>query len=82
MKFCQYFVVFVNFQLMKVTFRVEFIKLFNFIQVQTKDGYLVALQRLSSRNKDLGGQMGPPVLLQHGLFMVNLHFILLMFPLH
>jgi hypothetical protein len=67
---------------MKVTFRVDFIKLFNFIQVQTKDGYLVALQRLSSRNKDLGGQRGPPVLLQHGLFMVNLLFILLMFPLH
>ncbi|KAG6761353.1 hypothetical protein POTOM_034568 [Populus tomentosa] len=39
--------------------------------VQTKDGYLVALQRLSSRNKDLGGQMGPPVLLQHGLFMAG-----------
>ncbi|KAJ6345787.1 hypothetical protein OIU78_008447 [Salix suchowensis] len=39
--------------------------------VQTKDGYLVALHRVSSRNKDQGGQRGPPVLLQHGLFMAG-----------
>ncbi|CAK7330007.1 unnamed protein product [Dovyalis caffra] len=39
--------------------------------VQTKDGYLVALQRVSSYNKDLRGQRGPPVLLQHGLFMAG-----------
>ncbi|KAE8008039.1 hypothetical protein FH972_004588 [Carpinus fangiana] len=38
--------------------------------VQTKDGYLLALQRVSSsRAGDMKEQRGPPVLLQHGLFM-------------
>ncbi|ESR36158.1 triacylglycerol lipase 1 [Citrus sinensis] len=37
--------------------------------VQTKDGYLLALQRVSSRNGNLRVQCGPPVLLVHGLFM-------------
>ncbi|TXG64206.1 hypothetical protein EZV62_011200 [Acer yangbiense] len=37
--------------------------------IQTNDGYLLALQRVSSRNSDLRVQPGPPVLLQHGLFM-------------
>lgn len=37
--------------------------------VQTKDGYLLGLQRVSSPGRDLRVQRGPPVLLQHGLFM-------------
>ncbi|KAJ4837477.1 sphingosine N-acyltransferase subunit lip1 [Turnera subulata] len=37
--------------------------------IQTKDGYLLALQRVSSSNGGLRMQRGPPVLLQHGLFM-------------
>ncbi|KAK4792277.1 hypothetical protein SAY86_022712 [Trapa natans] len=37
--------------------------------IQTKDGYLLALQRVSSSNPELRIQPGPPVLLQHGLFM-------------
>lgn len=43
---------------------------FNLFQVQTKDGYLLALQRVSSPTVNLGSQPGPPVLLLHGLFMV------------
>ncbi|GAV62311.1 Abhydro_lipase domain-containing protein, partial [Cephalotus follicularis] len=39
--------------------------------IQTKDGYVLALQRVSSRNGDLRVQSGPPVLLQHGLFMAG-----------
>ncbi|KAB1997432.1 hypothetical protein E1A91_D12G023000v1 [Gossypium mustelinum] len=39
--------------------------------VQTKDGYLLALQRVSSRSGDLKVQQGHPVLLQHGLFMAG-----------
>ncbi|KAF8406257.1 hypothetical protein HHK36_008342 [Tetracentron sinense] len=39
--------------------------------VQTKDGYLLALQRVSSRTGDVKVQPGPPVLLQHGLFMAG-----------
>ncbi|KAK2664970.1 hypothetical protein Ddye_003544 [Dipteronia dyeriana] len=37
--------------------------------VQTNDGYLLTLQRVSSRNSNLRVQPGHPVLLQHGLFM-------------
>ncbi|KAH7575329.1 hypothetical protein JRO89_XS02G0085100 [Xanthoceras sorbifolium] len=37
--------------------------------IQTNDGYLLALQRVSSRNSNQRVQPGPPVLLQHGLFM-------------
>lgn len=37
--------------------------------VQTKDGYLLTLQRVSSRKGDLRTRPGRPVLLQHGLFM-------------
>ncbi|KAJ6896333.1 hypothetical protein NC651_022521 [Populus alba x Populus x berolinensis] len=40
--------------------------------VQTKDGYLVALQRLSSRNKDLGGQMRPLVQLELLLYSLKI----------
>ncbi|KAL3515327.1 hypothetical protein ACH5RR_022229 [Cinchona calisaya] len=37
---------------------------------ETKDGYLLGLQRVSSsRSGDLRGQLGPPVLLLHGLMM-------------
>ncbi|KAM7251193.1 hypothetical protein ACFE04_023076 [Oxalis oulophora] len=36
--------------------------------IQTSDGYLLALQRVSSSNRDLRLSTGPPVLLQHGLF--------------
>ncbi|XP_065870853.1 triacylglycerol lipase 1-like [Euphorbia lathyris] len=39
--------------------------------VQTRDGYLLGLQRISSRNVGLRLQRGPPVLLQHGLFMAG-----------
>ncbi|KAI3413113.1 Lipase [Psidium guajava] len=39
--------------------------------LQTKDGYLLALQRVSSGSRDLWAQRGPPVLLQHGLFMAG-----------
>ncbi|KAJ8763469.1 hypothetical protein K2173_002352 [Erythroxylum novogranatense] len=39
--------------------------------IQTKDGYLLALQRVSSRNANLRASLGPPVLLQHGLFMAG-----------
>ncbi|KAF8377599.1 hypothetical protein HHK36_030981 [Tetracentron sinense] len=38
---------------------------------QTKDGYLLGLQRVSSRTGDLKVQPGPPILLQHGLFVVD-----------
>ncbi|PPD83324.1 hypothetical protein GOBAR_DD19739 [Gossypium barbadense] len=41
------------------------------LNVQTKDGYLLALQRVSSRSGDLKVQQGHPVLLQHGLFMAG-----------
>ncbi|XP_044479749.1 triacylglycerol lipase 1-like isoform X1 [Mangifera indica] len=37
--------------------------------IQTKDGYLLGLQRVSSSNANLKVQRGPPVLLLHGLFM-------------
>lgn len=37
--------------------------------IQTKDGYLLAIQRVSSRAGDVTVQRGPPILLQHGLFM-------------
>ncbi|XP_031383711.1 triacylglycerol lipase 1 isoform X2 [Punica granatum] len=37
--------------------------------VQTKDGYLLALHRVSSSGQNLRAQRGRPVLLQHGLFM-------------
>ncbi|OMO73985.1 Alpha/beta hydrolase-1 [Corchorus capsularis] len=37
--------------------------------VETKDGYILALQRVSSGSGDLRVQRGHPVLLQHGLFM-------------
>ncbi|CAN1802799.1 Triacylglycerol lipase 1 [Linum perenne] len=40
-------------------------------QIETTDGYLLALQRVSSRNGNISLNRGPPVLLQHGLFMVN-----------
>lgn len=36
---------------------------------QTKDGFLLGLQRVSSSTINLGAQSGPPVLLLHGLFM-------------
>ncbi|XP_012075971.1 triacylglycerol lipase 1 isoform X2 [Jatropha curcas] len=39
--------------------------------IQTKDGYLLALQRVSSRNGNLRLQSSSPVLLQHGLFMAG-----------
>ncbi|XP_050208741.1 triacylglycerol lipase 1 [Mercurialis annua] len=37
--------------------------------IETKDGYLLALQRVSSRHADIKMTRGTPVLLQHGLFM-------------
>ncbi|CAN0878880.1 Triacylglycerol lipase 1 [Linum grandiflorum] len=37
--------------------------------IETTDGYLLALQRVSSRNGNISSNRGPPVLLQHGLFM-------------
>ncbi|XP_017971739.1 PREDICTED: triacylglycerol lipase 1 [Theobroma cacao] len=39
--------------------------------VQTKDGYILALHRVSSRSGDLRVQQSHPVLLQHGLFMAG-----------
>lgn len=56
------------------------------LQIQTKDGFLLGLQRVSSSSPRIeyahaAGQRGPPVLLLHGLFMVpslthlNLPFI-------
>lgn len=39
--------------------------------IQTEDGYLLALQRVASRIGNLRVQPGPPVLLQHGLFMAG-----------
>ncbi|KAL7598733.1 hypothetical protein Lser_V15G24566 [Lactuca serriola] len=38
---------------------------------QTKDGFLLGLQRVSSGILNLGAQTGPPVLLLHGLFMAG-----------
>lgn len=38
-------------------------------QIQTKDGFLLGLQRVSSCDGDLEKQKGPPILLLHGLFM-------------
>lgn len=47
-------------------------------QIQTKDGFLLGLQRVSSSSLGLGydGERGPPVLLLllHGLFMVTSSF--------
>uniref|UniRef100_A0A9I9DGZ3 Partial AB-hydrolase lipase domain-containing protein n=1 Tax=Cucumis melo TaxID=3656 RepID=A0A9I9DGZ3_CUCME len=40
-------------------------------KIQTKDGFLLGLQRVSSRNGDLEKQKGPPILLLHGLFMAG-----------
>lgn len=37
--------------------------------VETRDGYLLALQRVSSSTGNISKQGGPPVLLQHGLFL-------------
>ncbi|KFK39999.1 hypothetical protein AALP_AA3G316900 [Arabis alpina] len=39
--------------------------------IETKDGYILALQRVASRNQSLKLEYGPPVLLQHGLFMAG-----------
>ncbi|KAL8160556.1 hypothetical protein V2J09_002093 [Rumex salicifolius] len=39
--------------------------------VQTEDGYLLALQRVTSPSEELRLRTGPPVLLQHGLFMAG-----------
>ncbi|CAH1443559.1 unnamed protein product [Lactuca virosa] len=39
------------------------------IKAQTKDGFLLGLQRVSSGILNLGAQTAPPVLLLHGLFM-------------
>ncbi|XP_010028409.2 triacylglycerol lipase 1 [Eucalyptus grandis] len=39
--------------------------------VETKDGYLLALQRVSFGNREFGAEGAPPVLLQHGLFMAG-----------
>ncbi|GAA0153862.1 lipase [Lithospermum erythrorhizon] len=38
---------------------------------QTEDGYLLGLQRVSSRSGIVQNQKGPPVLLVHGLFMAG-----------
>ncbi|KAA8545816.1 hypothetical protein F0562_020733 [Nyssa sinensis] len=40
-------------------------------KIQTKDGYLLGLQRVSSRIGNLRAQRGHPVLLQHGLFLAG-----------
>ncbi|XP_038705883.1 triacylglycerol lipase 1 isoform X2 [Tripterygium wilfordii] len=40
-------------------------------KIQTKDGYLLGLQRVSSQVKNLRIQRGPPVLLLHGFFMAG-----------
>ncbi|XP_010530730.1 PREDICTED: triacylglycerol lipase 1 [Tarenaya hassleriana] len=39
--------------------------------IQTEDGYILALQRVTSRTDRLRLRPGPPVLLQHGLFMAG-----------
>lgn len=55
--------------------------LFDCFQTQTKDGFLLGLQRVSSspsssslRRGYAGGERGSPVLLLHGLFMVTTAF--------
>lgn len=40
------------------------------LQAHTEDGFLLGLQRVSSRSSYIRGQSGPPVLLLHGLAMV------------
>ncbi|XP_004136959.1 triacylglycerol lipase 1 [Cucumis sativus] len=40
-------------------------------KIQTKDGFLLGLQRVSSRDGELEKQKGPPILLLHGLFMAG-----------
>ncbi|KAK6775867.1 hypothetical protein RDI58_026868 [Solanum bulbocastanum] len=40
-------------------------------QTKTKDGFLLGLQRVSSRSTIVRGEMGLPVLLIHGLFMAG-----------
>ncbi|GKB29006.1 triacylglycerol lipase 1 [Tanacetum coccineum] len=40
-----------------------------YFETQTKDGFLLGLQRVSTSTINLGVQSGPPVLLLHGLFM-------------
>ncbi|KAI9127590.1 hypothetical protein K1719_000583 [Acacia pycnantha] len=41
------------------------------ITIETKDGFLLALHRVSSSHPANAGQRGLPVLLQHGLFMAG-----------
>jgi hypothetical protein len=41
------------------------------LQVHTNDGYLLALQCISYPTGNIREQLDHPVLLQHGLFMVN-----------
>lgn len=44
-----------------------------YFQIETKDGFLLGLQRVSSSSPRIGyaEERGPPVLLLHGLFMVT-----------
>ncbi|CAN8257933.1 unnamed protein product [Cochlearia groenlandica] len=39
--------------------------------IQTRDGYILSLQRVASLSQNLTLGYGPPVLLQHGLFMAG-----------
>jgi hypothetical protein len=41
------------------------------LQVDTNDGYLLALQCISYPTGNIREQLDHPILLQHGLFMVN-----------
>jgi len=51
----------------------------NYFQIETKDGFLLGLQRVSSsssaRIRYSTQQLGPPVLLLHGLFMVTTYLL-------
>lgn len=45
-----------------------------FLQVTTKDGYILGVQRIPvGRSPARNGGSGTPILLQHGLFMVSVH---------
>lgn len=52
----------------------HFYSFFVFVQVETKDGYLLSVQRISGGRGGIRISSGPPVFLQHGLFMVNFLF--------